>query len=480
MTQTAQPRTLYILFFTEMWERFSFYGIRALLVLFLIDQYSYTNVDAVSTFGAYMSLVYITPVIGGLISDKLLGAKKAIVLGAVLMIMGQILLVFETQPIFFSGLGLIITGTGFIKSNVSALVGSLYRPKDPRRDGGFTIFYMGINIGAFLASAICGLVADKFGWHYAFSLGAAGMLIGLLTFIRNLKKLKKHGNPPNPSLLTKKGLLGINRQHLIIFATFVVSPFFGYLLTHTHITNLLLIIIAVIALGCILGLAFSSPKAQRNKLLGLLILMILYLVFNSLFEQAGTSITLFTKHFVDRYLFSFQIPAATFLSFNPFFILILSPFFVKLWTHLNKKENKPSTPLKFSVGILFAGLGFITLALGGTFLSNTGQVNMNWIILTYLLHTIGELSLAPIGLSAVTRLSPPKWVGALMGAWYLSMAFAENLGALMAKVTAASQGQADSLKVYTHLFTNIGELAIIIAILTFFASPYIKRLTQSK
>ena len=154
--------------------------------------------------------------------------------------------------------------------------------------------------------------------------------------------------------------------------------------------------------------------------------------------------------------------------------------FVKLWAHLNTKEHKPSTPLKFSVGILFAGLGFITLALGGTYLSNTGQVNMNWIILTYLLHTIGELSLAPIGLSAVTRLSPPKWVGALMGAWYLSMAFAEDLGALMAKVTAASQGQADSLKVYTHLFTNIGELAIVIAILTFFASPYIKRLTQSK
>ena len=435
---------------------------------------------AFGIYGAYMALVYTTPVIGGFLADRLLGFRISIILGGILIMCGHISLALPSHHFFYIGLSFVICGTGFFKSSISSLVGELYHPNDPRRDSGFTIFYMGINIGALIATLLCGFVAESFGWHYGFGLAAIGMLFGLINFILGRKHLGDHGLSPNKNLLKKNILAGINLQHITILASLLAVALISILLKHEQIVAYLLYIMGIGAFIFIIGLALCYPKEQRNKLLGLLLLMILAVVFFALFEQAGSSMTLFTERSIHRDLFNWHIPTAIFQSINPFFILLLSPLFARLWMLLNQAKRSPSLPSKFATGILLAGAGFLALVMGSHYLNTFNKIHLNWVVLAYLLHTLGELCISPIGLSAVTTLSPKKWVGMLMGCWFLATAFSEYLGALIAQLTAHAPASTQMHHtVYINVFSQIGWIGVIVSLIVFICAPLIKKMTKA-
>ena len=305
----THPSGLYILFFTEMWERFSFYGMRALLVLYMTKVFLFSDHVAFGVYGAYLALVYTTPVLGGFLADRILGFKRAIYLGGILIMCGHVCLSLTDTSFFYLGLSFIIAGTGFFKSSISSLVGELYAQNDPRRDSGFTLFYMGINIGALLATLSCGFIAEAYGWHYGFGLAAIGMLLGLINFALGQPHLATVGSAPEQNAVTRPRLFRFNIQHGIILASFASVWLFSLLLQHEVIVGYLLLLTGIGSTLIIICLALSSPTTQRSNLFTLLLLFLLSIVFFSLFEQAGSSLTLFTERSIDRSLFNWSIAA---------------------------------------------------------------------------------------------------------------------------------------------------------------------------
>ncbi|MBX0332049.1 peptide MFS transporter [Pontibacter sp. HSC-14F20] len=493
----GHPKGLFYLFFAELWERFSFYGMRALLVLYMVNNLfeSFANRDeiAIGIYAAYGALVYATPVIGGMIADRLLGYRKAIMLGAVLMALGHFALAIEHPVFFYGSLALLIVGNGFFKPNISTMVGTLYKEGDTRRDAGFTIFYMGINIGAMVAPLICGWLGMTYGWHYGFGAAGVGMLLGLIMFWQGGRSgvFGNNGLPPEPAVI-KERVAGITKEAWISILSFLSLPVFGLLLFNGtldlpgfgetvfdgSIMHIVMnyILLPVIALVLIYNLV-KVDSVERQRLFVVILLTFFITVFWSFFEQAGSSLTLFAERNVNL---TFMNAAQT-NSINPFFIILFALPFSAMWVFLSKRRVNPFTPVKFALGIAQLGLGFLIFAWSANYADAEGRVSIWFLILGYMFITTGELFVSPVGLSKVTELSPKKIVAFIMGIWFLSSSFAHYIAGLIAKLTAVSgtEGEAAtgmaSLLVYTSVFEQIAYVAFGFAVLALLLTPIMRK-----
>ncbi|HEY5955411.1 MAG TPA: peptide MFS transporter, partial [Polyangiaceae bacterium] len=482
-----------------MWERFSYYGMRALLVLYMVQHFRYDDQRAYLTYGSYTALVYATPVVGGMLADRLLGHKRAVMAGAILMAAGHFAMAFDAG--FFPALGLLIVGTGFFKPNISTVVGGLYSPGDTRRDSGFTIFYMGINLGAAIAPAICGAIGQTYGWHYGFGLAGIGMLVGLAVFLCGQEKLSGLGEPHDKAYLTERTKFGLSREVFVYLGAPVAVVGAWQLMLHgAWVGHVLLALGIVVTVGLVTYLIRLDDIAEKKRLLVALILTAFSVVFWAFFEQAGSSLSLFAHRNVDRRLGSgaaefmyglfghhgnltpTEIPASMFQAVNPGFILLLAPGFSWLWVWLARLGKEPSVAVKFALGLLQLGLGFGALWLGAQRAANDGMVNVGWLVLGYFLHTTGELCLSPIGLSMITKLSPPSIVGLMMGTWFLSSAFAEYAAGLIAALTgvhgetgtnvaASVPVPSVTVHIYGHVFGGVALSAILVGLLLLAIAP---------
>ncbi len=483
------PPVLAYLFFAEAWERFSFYGMRALLVLYLTKSFLFSDNTAYLIYGSYTALVYTTPVIGGLLADRLLGFRKAVVLGGILMALGHFAMAVQNLQVFYLALALLICGNGFFKPNISSIVGRLYGADDPRRDSAFTIFYMGINLGALLAPLGCGYLGERYGWHWGFGLAGIGMLLGLVVFMRAQPLLKGVADPPVRPPGTKK-LAGISDSAWVYLGTLASVALAWQLVQHGSLVGSLLSVFGIGVLAAMLVFMFRlQDKVERDRLGVALLLTVISMVFWAFFEQAGTSMSLFTDRNVDRTVFGHLIPASQFQSVNPIFILIFAPVFSALWLYLGRRKLEPSTPLKFGFGIVQLGLGFVALYFGALTSRTTGTVPVFWLVLGYFLHSTGELCLSPIGLSMITKLSPKRVTGIMMGVWFLSSAYAQYVASLIAQLTGVKDGAGgsagaipkpvDTVMVYGSVFGSIAWVALGVGVLVVLVSPLIARRMHS-
>ncbi|MBD3750042.1 MAG: peptide MFS transporter [Sphingobacteriales bacterium] len=480
----THPKALFVLFFAEMWERFSYYGMRALLTLYMVNVLfkglEGADVKALSIYGSYTAMVYLFPVIGGLIADKIFGFKKAIVFGGILMMLGHFTLAIEgSNLLFFTSLSLIIVGNSYFKPNISSYLGTFYEANDPRKDGAFTIFYMGVNIGSFLATLTCGYVGQEINWHYGFGLAGIGMALGVIVFLLSGKILGKNtGLKPENTILPAKRPFSLSWDVIVYLGTLIMIPICAFLLDQNELMSTLMLIITIIIIVYLIYEALRNPdKIAGQRLLVVIFLFFFHAIFWALFEQAGGSLTLFADRNIDRMIGGSEIPASLFASFNPFYIMILAPLFSWIWISLNKKGNEPRTSIKFFLGLFFLALGFLVIVLGGKFFSSAeGLVPMAFLAVLYFFVTVGELCLSPVGLSMITKLSPPKIVGFVMGAWFLSISLGNKLAGVIGTLTASegnvgNETAQQSLINYTNAYliwgvVVVGGFAILLLILT--------------
>lgn len=474
------PKALFILFFTELWERFSYYGMRSLLVLYMIKAMLYTDTQAYGIYGAYVALVYATPVLGGILADKILGSRNGIWFGALIMSIGHFAMAFEYEPIFFLALGFLIVGNGFFKPNISTLIGKLYPEGDPRRDSAFTIFYMGINTGAFLTPLTCGFVGETYGWHYGFGIAGVGMLLGLLIFTYgNIKgAYGDKGLPVSKELTNKKVLPGLSLKNFIYLVAFISAPVFALLVNQNRLSSFVLYFVIAAVVIYLLVLSFRENEVQKNRLWVILVLFVFTIMFWTFFELAGSVITLFTDRNVNKVFLGMKFETSMFQAVNPLFIIVLAPIFSWLW----EKVKNFSAPAKFSIALMQLGLGFGFLVLGAKSADANGMVPLVFLVLAYLFHTTGELCLSPIGLSLVTKLSPDRIVAFVMGTWMLSSSMAGLLGAEISKLTSipeSAPGEAVSalstLPIYTNVFEVIAYVAFGMGVILVFLTPLLKK-----
>jgi len=464
----GHPKGLFVLFFSELWERFSFYGMRALLVLYMTKALQYADERAYGIYGAYVGFVYATPLIGGMLADRFLGARRAIVIGGILMAFGHFSMAIEHPVFFFGAMALIIAGNGFFKPNISTLVGSLYKRGDARRDGAFTIFYMGINIGAGLAPLLCGYFGERLGWHWGFTLAGVGMLVGLSVFLWGQHLIGEFGRPPRPEALREK-LAGIPKPFVLYAAILLFVPFAAYMLTRPAWVQTGVYAIAPLFVLYVVFEALRSSPEERGRLFVILVLILFSMLFWASFEQAGSSMNIFTDRHVDRHVFGWEVPTTWFQAVNPAFIILLAIPFSTLWVRLGRAGRNPSSPVKFGFGLLQLALGFIAMVVAASRASDNGSSHLFWLVLAYFLHTTGELCLSPVGLSTVTKLSPVRLVGLMMGMWFLSSAFAGVLSGQIAALTGAEAG-------YQRVFQMIVYFAGGAGILLLLLSPFLKKL----
>ena len=478
----GHPKGLFVCFATEMWERFSYYGMRALLILYLTKHWEFTDATSYLIYGAYTSLVYIMPVFGGMLADQILGSKKAVTYGAILLVFGHLGMTVESnEQIFYLSLALIVSGVGFLKPNISTMVGALYEEGDPRRDSGFTIFYMGINIGAFTATLLCGYLGEQVGWAYGFGAAGIGMLFGLIIFLWGQKYLEGLAEPPSNKYLQKMN--GISYESWAYISGIFMVLVTWFLVQNSQLVGQLLGGFGAIFIGAwLLYALFRCAPDERDRLIVVGILILFSLIFWALFEQAGSSLNILTDRGVNRVIFGWEVPASMFQSLNAGFIFTIAPLFAMLWIALAKRNMEPSTPIKFSIGIILVGLGFLALVYGMR--SSEGlQTGVFWIILIYLLHTLGELCLSPVGLSSVTKLSPQRIVGFMMGMWFFASAAGNYVAGLIARATASeSSGVSNDVfdltqkQSFMDVYTDVGLMAIGCGILLAVLTPILKKL----
>jgi len=478
----GHPKGLFVCFATEMWERFSYYGMRALLILYLTKHWEFTDATSYLIYGAYTSLVYIMPVFGGMLADQILGSKKAVTYGAILLVFGHLGMTVESnEQIFYLSLALIVSGVGFLKPNISTMVGALYEEGDPRRDSGFTIFYIGINIGAFTATLLCGYLGEQVGWAYGFGAAGIGMLFGLIIFLWGQKYLEGLAEPPSNKYLQKMN--GISYESWAYISGIFMVLVTWFLVQNSQLVGQLLGGFGAIFIGAwLLYALFRCAPDERDRLIVVGILILFSLIFWALFEQAGSSLNILTDRGVNRVIFGWEVPASMFQSLNAGFIFTIAPLFAMLWIALAKRNMEPSTPIKFSIGIILVGLGFLALVYGMR--SSEGlQTGVFWIILIYLLHTLGELCLSPVGLSSVTKLSPQRIVGFMMGMWFFASAAGNYVAGLIARATASdSSGVSNDVfdltqkQSFMDVYTDVGLMAIGCGIFLAILTPILKKL----
>ena len=556
-TIMGHPRGLVILFLTEMWERFSYYGMRGLLVVYLTQHFLFSDERSSLLYGAYTALVYVMTIIGGSLADRYLGARKAVTFGAILLTLGHFGMTFEgsgskqlldyndTQyqitldarggdakqmiisdagtsyvtftetdmlikepeavglpaviprdqftmsveteegylTMLYLSLALLIAGVGFLKANISTIVGSLYGFGDSRRDSGFTIFYMGINMGAFLASIFCGYLGIVHGWKYGFGLAGIGMLIGLVVFLSCQSWLEGKAEPPSVKKLKEKVFLFINVEWMCYLVGLAIIAVSMLLVMNEELVGGIL---GPIGIFMLVGMvSYSMIKLQgdeRSRMLAAIYFILAQIPFWALFEQAGSSLNLLTARLVDRTIFGWSVPGPVFQSLNAGYIFLFAPLVAWLWIWLAKRNLNPSTPVKFAMGVAMAGLGFLALVAGMQGSGDVGLTPVIFIFLIYWIHTMGELMVSPVGLSAVTKLAPARIVGMTMGAWFLYSGLSNFLAGIIARTTGAETigGQMTNVAAakagYIEVYTQVGFIALGISVLMLLVSPVITRM----
>lgn len=559
-TFLGHPRGLVILFFTEMWERFSYYGMRALLIFYLTQHFLFSDERSNILYGAYTALVFVMTIVGGTLADHYLGSRKAVTFGAILLVLGHFGMAFEgsgsrqlmsyqgsdyvltldgrggdanqmvvsasgqsrisfsegatamlvADPaavglpasipataystrvetdtfylnVMYLSLALIIAGVGFMKANISTIVGTLYGFGDKRRDGGFTIFYMGINLGAFLSSILCGWLGIAYGWKYGFGLAGVGMLFGLVIFLRYQHWLEGRAEPPDPALLARKVAGPLTVEQLCYLSGLGVIVVSMLVVMNSHIVEEAYVgILGLLIFAVLVGYSFLRCQGiERDRMLAAIYFTLAQIPFWALFEQAGSSLNLFTDRLVDRSLFGLSVPAPVFQSLNAMYIVLFAPVMAWLWVALGRRGLDPSTPVKFALGVAMAGLGFLALVAGIKLSGPAGLTAVGFIFLIYWVHTIGELMVSPVGLSAVTKLAPARAVGMTMGAWFLYSGLSNYLSGIIAAATGAETigGQltdaAAAKATYAEVYSEVGYIALAVALLMLLISPGIRRM----
>lgn len=467
----GHPVGLRTLFLTELWERFSYYGMRALLILFMTAPVArkglgFATPEAGAIYGIYTGMVYLLALPGGWIADKIFGARRTVLYGGIIIAMGHFSLAIPTVTTFFIGLVLIVSGTGLLKPNVSTMVGELYAEHDPRRDAGFSIYYIGINLGAFLAPLICSYVGEKINWHYGFAIAGLGMTIGVIQYALQTKTLGNAGlsvQAAQPErvkfrwgvLLFVAALLLLGKlAHDGVISILSLSSGFGFLL---------ILIVAVLFVGLLILGKWS--KEERGRLIAIFVLFTASALFFSIYEQAGSTLNLFAQRNTNRMIpwSDQEFPAGWFQSLPALFVIGIAPVFAWLWVKL--AERNPSSTIKFAIGLFFAGLSFIIL------IPISGKLGVSpiWLTLTYLLQTIGELCLSPVGLSAMTKLAPQRIAGLIMGFFFLSLSIGDYIGGRLASVYETMP--------LPYLFGTVGATALVGAALLAAFNGGMKRLS---
>lgn len=472
----GQPRGLYLLFFTELWERFGFYMVQTILILYLTKGLLYTDDSAYLLYGAFSSMLYLTPVLGGYIADRFIGFRTAIFIGAFLFLIGYALMAIPDKRALFMGLSFVILGNGFFKPNVSSIVGDLYGRDDPRRDGGFTLFYMGINLGSLLPPLFAGALVAAYSYGAGFGAAAIGMIVSVITFLVGKGRLEHAGGMPSISPLHRSPKIKTLFYLLFWTGIAVTIGVLHLLLFHPKETNLILILASVAIIAAVLFYLFKELPEQRRKMVACLILIAISIGFWAVYNQTFTSLMLFADRNMSKELLGITIDAEFTQFFNPFFIIVLSPILSQFWTKVNF-----STPLKFSLGVLFMAVGFFALATGVLLFHPDGYASPWWLVLSYFLQTIGELLISPIGLAMVTRLSPPHLVGMMMGVWFLTQSAAFAIGGGLATLSDVPDGASKfaSLEIYAHAFLVYGGISLTLAVVSFLLIPFLNRLIWS-
>lgn len=473
----GHPRGLFVLFYAEMWERFSYYGMRALLILYLTRFWLFDDGKSNLIYGAYTSLVYITPVLGGYLADRWLGQRKAVLFGGIVLALGHLFMAYEglqgvTDPaikqadpainVFWLALALIIVGSGFLKANISVIVGQLYRMTDSRRDAAYTIFYMGVNAGAALGTILVGYLGETIGWSWGFGLAGIGMVLGLIIFVIGKPALNGRGEPPMPLVKTRE---------MALYATGIAAVIVIWLLVqYQDVIRNLLIVSGLTMLGYTLYEAFKLPKEPRERIFAILFLIALNPIFWGLFEQAGGSLSLYTDKFVDRG----GVPTSLFQSINPIYIVTLGPLFAGLWQWLGKRGLEPSAPAKFGLALVQVGLGFLVFVWGASSVGAAAMTPVLFVFLIYLLHTTGELCLSPVGLSAMTRLAPVHLGSFIMGAWFYMTAVGNFVAGKIGEATGGESGEM-SKELTLSIYSQIGWVTIGVAVVVLIVAPFVTR-----
>ncbi|MDO5509929.1 MAG: peptide MFS transporter [Weeksellaceae bacterium] len=445
INKKVHPRALFALFMVELWERFSYYGMRTILILYLTSElvkggFGYDDGKAYGIYGAYGALVYLTPILGGWFADKMMGFRKAILWGALLMAAGQFTLFLNNEVTFYIGLALLVIGNGFFKPNISSMIGKFYPEGDPRRDGAFTIFYMGINIGAFLTPLTCGAIGEIEGWKWGFFAAGVGMMLGYFIFLIAQARgwFENYGLRPEEEM--KPVVKGVKNSWLPYVFSLLMVPIAWFLINQNDIVDILLAILAVVILGFLIYQSFGYETVQKHRIWVVVILLLFTTVFWTFFELAGSAMNIFTERNVNKNLLGMNFTTTFFQSVNPLFIMIFAPIFSWMWIKLGKSGKEPAAPYKFGTGLVLLGLGFLVMTLGKGY-AVAGLVPAMFLIFLYLLHTLGELTLSPVGLSLVTKLAPVKIVAFLMGIWFLSSSIAHQAGKHIAKLTTVSEAK---------------------------------------
>ncbi len=449
---TKHPKGLMVLFFTEMWERFSYYGMRGFLVLYLSAElitggFGLDEDSALRIYATFLGLVYLTPIIGGFFADRYLGQRKAVFVGAFLMAIGHFSMALSefgeiaTREIFRNnGLGLIIMGTGFFKANISTIVGALYEENDVRKDSAFTIFYMGINLGALLGPLVAGSLGEKIDWFWGFTAAGIGMIISTLWFTLQRDKLGLAGMPPGRKPNPGENYFHLNyrdRLDILLYVIANVAFVWGLLKFWGSITenaqNIITWAIIIIGVSLIVFLVVKHTKgtAAWSKLSVVFILAVFNIFFWSGYEQAGGTFNLFAENSTNRMIGSYEVAASNFQSVPAFYIVAFGSLFAALWLWLNARGKEPRTPVKFGLGLILMSLGFVIMNFAANLAGNDKLVSPVWLLMVYFMHTMGELCLSPIGLSAVTKLSPNKIVSLMMGIWFGSIAAGGYLAGIL-------------------------------------------------
>ena len=458
----GHPRGLTTLFFTEMWERFSYYGMRAILILFMVAPASQGGMGlstelAAAVYGLYTGSVYFTAIPGGWIADRLLGLRRAVLVGGILIALGHYCLAANVRPLFYAGLVLIVLGTGLLKPNISSIVGQLYAKDDPRRDAGFSLFYMGINLGALISPIVCGYLGQRIGWHWGFGAAGVGMTLGLVQYVLGRNRLGRAGLLAEPAANAGRQwaliLTAIGAASALLYA---VWPYRGWVM----------LVLTAVLFGWLLRTG-ARDRTERKRIGAIIVLFVFATLFWVGFEQAGSSLTLFADQYTRNVVFGWSFPSSWYQTVEPVFVVTLAPVFAWLWVRLGRRE--PSSPAKFAYGLLLLGLGFLFVAVAAQIYSRT-QVKVSpwWLILLYLFHALGELSLSPVGLSTVTKLAPARIVGLMMGVWFLALSLGNFLGGHVA-------GYFEKMplpQLFGAVFLTTTLSAVVLALVT----PSIKRL----
>ncbi len=485
----GHPKGLYVLFATEMWERFSYYGMRALLVLYLTAQlieggFALDRTAALEIYAIFTGLVYLTPIVGGLLADKVLGQRKAIFIGGILMALGQFTLAYSQTGdvagrtwLLYLGLGVLIVGNGFFKPNISTMVGKLYSDHDPRKDSAFTIFYMGINLGAFLAPLVCGYLAVEFGWAYGFAAAGVGMILGTVWFAVQGHLLGNVGFAPDRDQRSKKQLTlgGTDWTHIGLYVVSCLVLVYAMLMLWGNLAegmqSLLTTVLAIIGVLALAYIIFSNTKGSIEwKRVGVIFVLCFFNIFFwAGFEQAGGTFNLFAENNTNRMLFGWEMPAAWFQSVNSIWIIALAPVISVLWLSLSRIGKNPNIPVKFALGLIFLGIGFVVMsAASGTAAGGT-LVSPLWLVSVYFLHTVAELCLSPIGLSMISKLSPQKIVSVMMGLWFASIALANYMAGIL---EAVLENYLPDMQLFSFLTLTSISAGVILLLL----SPILKKL----